>query len=148
LLCANPIVYVHAELCQEQAISVSFDRTQWQQHWEEQQTFRAFHPGEVVPENHPLPNATAQFHGGRPPGPSKFYILDMFPTLRRGAARRPSGRLHATDILARYQRSRGRHVLHPMGWDAFGLPPNNTPFKTASIRAKPLRRTLPLSNDR
>jgi leucyl-tRNA synthetase len=73
----------------------------WQQYWDRHETFRA--------ERHP--------------GRKKLYVLDMFPY--------PSGSgLHvghpegytATDIVARYQRMRGVDVLHPMGWDAFGLP--------------------------
>jgi leucyl-tRNA synthetase len=125
----------------QNSISMSSSRRQypfhliepkWQQFWDEQQTFRAFNPGEALPDGHPFARrhnlsgkvAAAQL-------PSKFYILDMFPY--------PSGAgLHvghpegytATDILARYKRAQGLHVLHPMGWDAFGLPAEQYAIKT------------------
>jgi len=99
----------------------------WQAIWEERQVFHAPSPGEK----------------GFDPAKPKFYILDMFPY--------PSGAgLHvghpegytATDIVARYRRMRGFNVLHPMGWDAFGLPAEQYAVKSGQHPAVTTRENV------
>jgi leucyl-tRNA synthetase len=100
---------------------------EWQAIWEERQLFHAPSPGEK----------------GFDPAKPKFYILDMFPY--------PSGAgLHvghpegytATDIVARYKRMRGFNVLHPMGWDAFGLPAEQYAVKSGQHPAVTTRENV------
>jgi leucyl-tRNA synthetase len=106
-----------------------FDRLElkWQAIWDEARTFHAPNPGE---EN---------FDPNKP----KFYVLDMFPY--------PSGAgLHvghpegytATDIIARFKRLKGFNVLHPMGWDAFGLPAEQYAIKTGQHPALTTRENV------
>ena len=87
----------------------------WQKHWDENKTFKTDNPANS---------------GINKP---KYYALDMFPF--------PSGDgLHvghpegytATDIMSRYKRMLGFNVLHPMGWDSFGLPAENYAMKTGT----------------
>jgi len=93
----------------------------WQAYWAAQQTFKA----------------------ERRPGHPKYYVLDMFPY--------PSGTgLHvghpegytASDIVARYKRMNGFDVMHPMGWDAFGLPAEQYAIETGTPPAQTTVRNI------
>jgi leucyl-tRNA synthetase len=99
----------------------AFER-KWQAYWKEHATFR-----------------TEPIAGGKP----KYYVLDMFPY--------PSGAgLHighpegytASDILARFKKANGFNVLHPMGWDAFGLPAEQHAIATGEHPAVQTQRNI------
>ena len=94
----------------------------WQRFWAEHKTFKA----------HDYDDSRA-----------KYYVLDMFPY--------PSGQgLHvghpegytASDIVARYKRMKGFNVLHPFGWDAFGLPAEQNAIKTGTAPEKTTQKNI------
>lgn len=86
----------------------------WQKFWDESKTFRAVEESDK----------------------QKYYLLEMFPY--------PSGRIHMGhvrnysigDVIGRFKRMRGFNVLHPMGWDAFGMPAENAAIQNKSHPAK------------
>ena len=88
--------------------------SRWQAHWKEHKTFKV----------------------ETDPGRKKFYLLEMFPY--------PSGRIHMGhvrnyaigDALARFKRMQGFNVLHPLGWDAFGMPAENAAIQNKTHPAK------------
>jgi leucyl-tRNA synthetase len=99
----------------------------WQDQWEGAQAFRTPNPGD------------ADFDASKP----KYYVLDMFPY--------PSGQgLHvghpegytATDIIGRFKKMSGFNVLHPMGWDAFGLPAEQYAIKTGQHPRKTTEKNI------
>ncbi len=98
----------------EERYSPKHIEEKWQQEWERSRSFKATED----------------------PARSKYYLLEMFPY--------PSGRIHMGhvrnysigDVIARFKRMKGYNVLHPMGWDAFGMPAENAAIQNNSHPAK------------
>jgi len=99
-------------------MSITYDphgiEGKWQKYWDENKSFKV----------------------GEDPSKEKYYLLEMFPY--------PSGRIHMGhvrnytigDVFARFKSMQGFNVMHPMGWDSFGMPAENAAIQSNTHPAK------------
>lgn len=112
---------------QKQTYNPATIEPKWQAFWSENNVFRAKNPGDP------------DFDAKQP----KFYALDMFPYPSASGLHvgHPEG-YTATDIVSRWKRAKGFNVLHPMGWDAFGLPAEQFAIQTNTHPAEGTSRNV------